>query len=257
MLFLLVMDPLQRMLELATERGVLSPLQHVARRMRVSLYADDAALFVNPIRGDIVAIWEILCCFGKASGLHVNLTKCVAYPIRCEGLNIQDILAPFGGGLGELPCKYLGLPLNVRKPRRVAIQPLLDKMAAKLQKWKEKMLSRAGRLVLVNSVLTSTTTFFLSMFPASSWAIKRMDKLRRNFSVMGRRMRLGDNAWSLGRKSVHPRDLAVSGSRIWLPSLVLSGFVGCGCVGNLRTGLGKELCCHVLKLIGLSSRLAL
>lgn len=40
------------------------------------------------------------------------------------------------------------------------IQPLPDMMAGKLQNWKGKLLSKSGRLVLVNSVLTSSTTFF-------------------------------------------------------------------------------------------------
>jgi len=48
MLFILAMDPLQRMLELATHNGAISPLPSTFARWRASLYADDAAIFLNP-----------------------------------------------------------------------------------------------------------------------------------------------------------------------------------------------------------------
>lgn len=42
-------------------------------------------------------------------------------------------------------------------------------------------MNRKGRLALINSVITSTATFFLTVFPAEKWMIKRFDKLRRTF----------------------------------------------------------------------------
>lgn len=185
MLFILAMEPLQRILDRATAEGILSPLPLSTARTRTSFYADDAAIFVNPVKEEIEAVMEILAAFGAISGLQINILKCQAFPIKCEGLDIGGIMSSFGGVLGVFPCKYLGLPLGFRKPRRVEIQPLLDKMAMKLQNWKGKLINRAGRLVLINSVLTATTTYFLTVFPADSWAIKKMDKMRRNFLWAG------------------------------------------------------------------------
>jgi mannosylglycoprotein endo-beta-mannosidase len=56
LLIILAMEPLQRLLELATLHQVISPLKLRAARLRVSFYADDAALFVNPKKEDISAI---------------------------------------------------------------------------------------------------------------------------------------------------------------------------------------------------------
>ena len=47
--------------------------------------------------------------------------------------------------------------------------------------WKGRLLNRAGRLRLVNSVLSSLPTYFLTVFKMPKWAIKRIDKLRRSF----------------------------------------------------------------------------
>lgn len=63
--------------------------------MRTSFYADDAALFVNPIKEELVNISKLLQFFGAVLGLKVNPSKFVLYPIRCKGMDIQDISAAF------------------------------------------------------------------------------------------------------------------------------------------------------------------
>jgi hypothetical protein len=47
MLFILVIDPLHRLIELAASRGILHPI--LPRATSCSLYADDAAIFANRI----------------------------------------------------------------------------------------------------------------------------------------------------------------------------------------------------------------
>jgi len=67
MLFILAIDPLQRLLELATQHGILSPLPPAAARWRISMYADDAAIFLNPIKEDLEATKMVLQAFGNFS----------------------------------------------------------------------------------------------------------------------------------------------------------------------------------------------
>lgn len=43
------------------------------------------------------------------------------------------------------------------------------------------MLNRRGRLVYINSVVTATAAYFLTVFAPDKWFIKKVDKLRRNF----------------------------------------------------------------------------
>jgi hypothetical protein len=181
MLFILAMEPLQCLLEHATEQEVLSPLNLRVARLRASFYADDAALFVNPRKEDISAVQQILKLFGDVSGLRTSLEKCVAYPVACDGLDIANILQDFGWAQGAFPCRYLGLPLGFRKPRKIDVQPLFDSAVNRLKGWKGKLMSKKGRLTLINSVITSIATYFLTIFPAEKWMIKSFNKLRRNF----------------------------------------------------------------------------
>jgi mannosylglycoprotein endo-beta-mannosidase len=69
--------------------------------------------------------------------------------------------------------------------RRVDVQPLIDKMANRLPTWKGRFLNKAGRLKLIDSVLTSMPTYFLTAFAPKKWLIKRLDKIRRGFLWKG------------------------------------------------------------------------
>jgi len=173
LLFILAMEPLQRMLDLATEQGLLSPIRNINAKIRTSLFADDAVIFLNPVGSEVQVVARILASFGVASSLITNTDKSAVYPIRCEGLQIQQIMDAFGCPIKEFPCKYLGLPLHVWAIRRVDIQPLIDKVGGKLASWKGNLLNRAGRLRLINSVLSSLPTYFLIVFKLPKWAIKK------------------------------------------------------------------------------------
>lgn len=185
MLFILAMEPLQRLLDLATRDDLLSPVNNRAAKMRTSLYADDAAIFLNPIKEDVTTIATILDVFGQVSGLITNRAKCAAYPIKCGELNLTEIMEGFSCPVRDFPCTYLGLPLHYRKLNRVEIQPIIEKMANRLPNWKGRFLNKAGRLKLLNSVLTAIPTYFLTIFEPKKWAIKKMDKIRRSFLWKG------------------------------------------------------------------------
>jgi hypothetical protein len=83
MLFLLVMEPLHMFFQKAQEFGLLSNLSKECDRFRVSLYADDAALFIKPIEKDLNATIEIMSIFAATSSLFTNMAKSGCYPIHC------------------------------------------------------------------------------------------------------------------------------------------------------------------------------
>jgi hypothetical protein len=47
----------------------------VALQFRVSIFADDVVLFLTLSVGILLTVCELLCVFGKASGLLVNYRK--------------------------------------------------------------------------------------------------------------------------------------------------------------------------------------
>jgi len=157
MLFILAMEPLQIMLLKATEQGMLTPICNRKAKLRISLFADDAAIFLNPVQQEVEVVKNILNSFASASGLITNTVKSAAYPVRCEGLDLQHIMEHFQCPVKSFPCTYLGLPLHVKQVRRVDIQPLIDKVGKRLSAWKGRLLNRAGRLKLINSYQPTTS----------------------------------------------------------------------------------------------------
>jgi hypothetical protein len=185
MLFILAIDPLHILIELAAHHNIIQPILPRAARLRCSLYADDATLFANLDRQELHHINQLLKVFGDCSGLRVNLNKTEIFPIRCTEATTAEALVDFPGKILSFPGKYLGLPLHTRKLRRVDVQPLIDKIGGRLPGWKGKFLSSAGRETLVKSVLTSQPIYFLTVFRVQNWLIKQIDRLRRSFLWKG------------------------------------------------------------------------
>jgi hypothetical protein len=75
MLFILAIDPLQRLLHKATQLGLLSPIGADPIKVRTSLYVDDAMLFIQPIAQDLSNLQHLLNVFGQATGLCTNVHK--------------------------------------------------------------------------------------------------------------------------------------------------------------------------------------
>jgi hypothetical protein len=96
---------------MTTQEGLLTPIGSDPIKMRTSLYADDAKLFVRPIATDISNLQHLMHQFGVATGLRTNIEKSTIYQIRCEDVQISQFLRSFQVRQGQFPCKYLGLPL--------------------------------------------------------------------------------------------------------------------------------------------------
>jgi retron-type reverse transcriptase len=80
LLFVLAIDPLQKLLEQATANNLLSKLGSKVARFCTSLYADDAAIFIKPTQKDILNMARILKNFGEATDLCTNLQKRSLFP---------------------------------------------------------------------------------------------------------------------------------------------------------------------------------
>jgi hypothetical protein len=148
------MDVLGHLISKASREGLLLPLTARGLQHRISIYANDVAFFIRSVAGDINITMNILNLFGEASGLKTNLQKSNVLPIRCDELEISTIQSLLPCPLSTFPCKYLGVPLSLRKLTKDQVQPFVDRLADRLPGWKAELMTRAGRRVLVQFVLT-------------------------------------------------------------------------------------------------------
>ncbi|KHN36437.1 Putative ribonuclease H protein, partial [Glycine soja] len=58
---------------------------------------------------------------------------------------------------------------------------IIRKFEARLNKWKQRSISMAGRITLINAVLTALSMFYLSFFRAPTAVINRLTAIQRKF----------------------------------------------------------------------------
>ena len=92
------------------------------------MYVDDVAIFINPIKEDVEAVKIILQAFGTFLGLHIILEKSSMHLIRCENVDLDQVLSPFTGSRGDFSCKYLGLQLHTKSLQKVHVQSLIERI---------------------------------------------------------------------------------------------------------------------------------
>ncbi|XP_020270858.1 uncharacterized protein LOC109846046 [Asparagus officinalis] len=125
--------------------------------------------------GDKWVNWVKLCLHGGWFGFALendeSLQQGLATMMNCKS--------------GSFPITYLGVPLRPGKLKKDDWSPLIVKIEKRLALWKGNSLSQGGRLVLVNAVLSSIPTFWLSYFLFPLWVIEKIDKMRRRFLWIG------------------------------------------------------------------------
>jgi hypothetical protein len=75
--------------------------------------------------------------------------------------------------------------MHFRKLSNIDWKVVEDKIERKLSSWKGKLMSVGGRLVLLNSVLTSLVMFMLSFFEVPKGVLEKIDYFRSRFFWQG------------------------------------------------------------------------
>ena len=128
-------------------------------------------------------------------------------PIQCLEDDKAIIQEQLPCQILDFPCKYQGVPLSLRKLSKAQIQPIIDKIADQLPGWKADLLTRAGRKVLVQFVLTSMLVYLVMAMDLPPWALKAIDKIRRGFLWKGRKDVNGGHCLLAWPKVARPQEL--------------------------------------------------
>jgi ribonuclease HI len=110
-------------------------------------------------------LMRILEIYEKGSGQKLNLQKTAILFSRntCEAKR-QEILNSSGFSEVERIDKYLGLPSFIGKSKIQSFNSIKDRVQQRLNNWKIKFLSQAGKEILLKAVVQAIPTYSMSVF---------------------------------------------------------------------------------------------
>ncbi|XP_060190863.1 uncharacterized protein LOC132620187 [Lycium barbarum] len=98
-------------------------------------FADDLLLFARGDLSYIKALYQCFMVFSGTFGLQENMSKSCVYFGGVASVDRQNKLQQLGFSEGELPFKYLGIPLTTGKLSLVQWIPLIEKIVARITSW--------------------------------------------------------------------------------------------------------------------------
>ena len=183
LLFNLVADALAKIIQQAQRNGLIQGLipEYMENGIAILQYADDTILCLQDEDDSAQNMKPLLYLFEQMSGLKINFDKSEIFCFGQAKEMEHHYSQLFGCQSGMYTFRYLGIPMHFRKLRNADWRIVEEKFEKKLSSWKGKHMSVGGRLVLINSVLTSLAMFMLSFFEVPKQVLERLDYYRSIF----------------------------------------------------------------------------
>ena len=166
-LFLLCAEGLYYLISNAKDQGNLQGISFCrnAQKSLTLFFADDSLLFSKATLSDCARIQEILTTYEKASGQQVNRDKTTIFFSKATPMTIQNAIKDtLGVPIIRQYEKYLGLPSLVGRHRVASFSHIKERVWSKIKGWKGKILSQAGREIMIKAVAQAVPTYAMSFF---------------------------------------------------------------------------------------------
>ncbi|KAL9670050.1 hypothetical protein QQ045_007601 [Rhodiola kirilowii] len=146
-----------------------------------------------------------------------------------QGINEpkRRYVTPILGTISPLPVKYLYISLNSKSLRPHDCSELIDRMVKRINSWSNMLLSRAGRVVLIKSVLHSLIYYCTRIFTIPKKVLTTINSLCAKFLWNGHRQGRGmylvswKDVWKakveggLGIKCLETMNAAIFLTHLW------------------------------------------
>jgi hypothetical protein len=115
----------------------------------------------------------ILKTYEEASGQEINMSKSEVFFSRNLSRAAQEDLSRVMGVRHVLGTgKYLGLPSMVGRRKKETFGYVKDRIWKKINSWRGRALSKAGKEVMVKSVLQAIPSYVMSVYLIPETRIK-------------------------------------------------------------------------------------
>ena len=177
------------------------------------LFTDDSLLMFKSSVEGAVAVSNLLDRYCLASGQSINHEKSSIFFSRgCPRGMRESIKTTLDVQNESLSDRYLGMPTDVGHSKNGTFRYLRDRAWENIRGWMEKILSAAGKEVLIKSVAQSIPVFSMSCFRLPRGLCESVTSLIRQFwwgSKQGKRK----PSWVAWDTMVQPKHLGGLGFR--------------------------------------------
>jgi hypothetical protein len=146
------------------------------------LFADDLVIFTSATSSEASPIKTCLDKYSSWSGQSVNFSKSsIIFSKNTDAATRISIGSFLPFALTPASAKHLGLPILFGRSKHDSFVDILDKVNGKIEGWKSKTLSQAGKSVLIKVVASTILSYAMSSFLLSDKFCHKLDIAFKNF----------------------------------------------------------------------------
>jgi hypothetical protein len=125
---------------------------------------------------------QILKIYEEATGQEINLTKSEVFFSRNLSIAAQEDLSKIMGVRHVLGTgNYLGLPSMIGRKKKNVFAFIKDRIWKRINSWRGRSLSRAGKEVMIKSVLQAIPSYVMSVYLIPDSTIKDIERMMNSF----------------------------------------------------------------------------
>ena len=146
------------------------------------LFADDSLIFCQANKVEVQVVSDTLQLYAEALGQCINLEKSSAY--FSSNVSVEQkswIIDKLKVKEVEKFDTYMGLPTLIGRRKYETFSFLKERVWRKLQGWKGKLLSKAGKEVLIKAVAQSIPTYTMGVFQLPGKLCDELDAMCARF----------------------------------------------------------------------------
>lgn len=146
------------------------------------LFADDCLLFFRATNSECETITSILRSYEAASGQAINYSKSGVFFSKNVSNDLKTSLSEILGVANPLNTgRYLGLPSLIGRSKKAIFAYLKDRLWKRIQGWNNKILSKAGREILIKTVAQAIPSYCMQVFLLPTSLAEELQRMMNSF----------------------------------------------------------------------------